>query len=249
MLTNTSHSDTLMPAPFQTKSKKVFAVMRKIYVLVSSVSFSVMQFSCVNNDTTHNESTALSEDEIVASIQAEGLTCTIQQSISALDENANARLSSMIQKNLTQEQFTQVVEDRKLNCKNDDTPVKSNPDIGVANQAITLSYFVERIEESSYQGSWGGSTVFRDGPVYKNMCGPDSDYIVEFHSIPNAYNNRSNLKITGLTSRGSCLLGWLGRHYTDSRVYSDNDIRSCIGYWGTVWCGGAPRSGDLWPHF
>jgi hypothetical protein len=221
--------------------------MRKRHVFISVVALSALQAGC-GSGVTRDEGATLSESKIAASIQADGLTCSTQQAISALDEGENARLGVLIQETLTQEQFAQIVEDRELGCENGDAQAGGNSDVGVASQAITGTYVVERIEEDyDYQGSWGGSTVYRDGAAYGHMCGSDSDYIVEFDSIYGAYTYHSNLEMVGLSSRGRCLLGFLGRHYTDARVYSDNDIRACIGYWGAVWCG-APRSGDLWPH-
>lgn len=211
--------------------------------LVATFFFGVFASGCVA-DSLEAEGITNAE-RAYELLLAEGLTCDCMREVKALNEDELLEFSDLARSSFSDEQYFDLVENRGSDCASTAVSPEAG-DVGVVSAAITGTYAVERIEESSsYQGSWGGSSVYRDGAAYGNMCGSDSDYIVEFHSISNAYSNRARLRVKGLTSRGTCLLGWLSRHYVDSRVYSDNDIRSCVGYWGAVWCG-APASGDLW---
>lgn len=195
---------------------------------------------------TGDTPTASEPGDVLTEVQANGLTCEAQQSIQAFDEARSAEFSGLLRDSMSAEQFTGVVEDREINCT---ASAASSGEIGTVSQAITGSWFAETIEEDySYSGSWGGSVIYTDGAAFGNMCGSDGDYIVEFDSISGAYANGSSLEVVGLTSDADCMLGWLGRHYVSARVYSDNDIRACVGYWSAVWCGGAPVSGDFWIH-
>jgi len=199
--------------------------------------------ACVGEEGASETEGLTAVDHAYNLFVSEGLSCDCMRAVTSLTAVEMPAFSARLQNTFTLDEYIDIVDRRETSCGS-----AHNPDgIGVAIAPITGTYTVERIEEAGGSGSWGGSTVFTDGAAYGNMCGPDGDYIVEFHSITNAYSNHSSLRMTGLTSRGTCLLGWLGRHYSDSRVYSDNDIRSCIGYWAGVWCG-APVSGDLWPH-
>lgn len=199
--------------------------------------------ACMTGDTKEAEGPS-GVDRAYRLFVDEGLSCECMREISVLNSEEMSVFRERLQASFELDEHVDIVEHREQGCA---TP-RSEDGLGKAVSAITGTYVVERLEEASYNGSWGGSTVYRDGAAYGNMCGSDGDYIVEFDSISNAYSNHSNLRIEGLTSRGTCLLGWAFRHYSDARIYSDNDIRACIGYWAGVWCG-APVSGDLWPHF
>ncbi len=98
-------------------------------------------------------------------------------------------------------------------------------------QAITGTYAVEQIEETSGSGGSYAAAIYRDSATYGWMCGPNgqpenpADYISQ-HNVSGAYANRGALRIRGTNAVASC---WVSNP-TGARVYSDNDIRTCIGY-------------------
>lgn len=103
-------------------------------------------------------------------------------------------------------------------------------------QEITGAYTVEFVEEVS-SGNPGYHPVgfYRDSAAYGWMCNsgaPENvpDIIAQFH-IPGAYANRSKLRIRGTNAFASAFIA----DPTATRVYSDDDIRACIGAGSVAW--------------
>ena len=118
--------------------------------------------------------------------------------------------------------------------------------VGLAVQAITGTYKVEQIEEqNSASAGWSPTYIRTDGSSYGYMCGSQyewpKDYIAEFLGVTNAYSSPSTLRVMGLTSYGQCYIPG----YLMARVYSDNDIRACVGYVHVWVCGGPMQTTDL----
>lgn len=195
-------------------------------LLLSSLIF----FGCI----AESEPRELSVQEIYESFVTEGLTCEVQASIISLPNGQHLMLRELIFENIVREEITMIVEDRERGCL---PPEDNYQDANPANrltQAVTDTYTVEFIEETTGSGGYYPTSVFRDSSSYGWMCNSGSwewpaDWIIQYY-VPNSYSNLSDLRIRGTNTYASCYI----TDSTAARVYSDNDIRACFGYW-RVW--------------
>lgn len=165
-----------------------------------------------------------------------GLTCELQETLIALDNDQRSALGKLVYDNISSEEIEAIIEEREMNCF---APNDVNQDMvysGGITPLITSTYAVEFIEETTGSGGYYPTTIFRDSSSSNWMCNsgsPESpaDYVAQYY-VPNSYSNRSNLRIRGTNSFASCYIG----NPTASRVYSDNDIRACLGYWTVYFC-------------
>jgi hypothetical protein len=105
----------------------------------------------------------------------------------------------------------------------------------------------EWVEETSFDGGNQALGIYRDGAGAGWMCNSGSsespaDFIALF-SVSGAYNNRGALRVRGSTPWAWAYIpGGLS-----SRVYSDNHVASCIGYWSVTLTGSiAPLAWELY---
>lgn len=181
-----------------------------------------------------------SPQAVFSLVTNQGLTCAAQGSILAMNEAEHEELAQLFQlAEMTVEQRWAVVDSMEKGCSASEPAFSGEDEVVSQVQAITGTYTVVQIPESTVSGNYATS-VFRDSSSSSWMCNsgsPESpaDYVAQFH-LQGAYYNRNSLKLWGQNWWGSCYLGSL----TASRVYSDDDVRSCIGYWTVILCGGTP---------
>lgn len=175
------------------------------------------------------------------------MTCRVQALIYKMSPEDSRNVRDVLHGRLGAENLQAMIKDREI-CDASSFGVKDEADDGIVavQQPITGTYTVVSIPELSTQSvGWSPASINRDGSAYGDMCGPwyeyPKDYIAEFHSATNAYSNPSNLRIMGLNSDGDCYIA----SSIGSRIYSDNDIRSCFGYWTVWYCGGTFDTGDI----
>jgi hypothetical protein len=198
-----------------------------------------------------DQATGPSPENVFFSLQEKGLTCDVQKDVASLDEQGRITFVQLVKAGMTDEQLRAAISARGINCQaeviNTQLPIMTGSSVEASTYAITNTYAVEQIEEQSTSGyGWMATSVYRDGTTYGNMCGNDwpTDYIAEFNGISGGYSNRSSLRITGLNGIGSCFIPG----YVMARVYSDDSIRACIGYWHVFFCSGGilPRDMLVW---
>lgn len=170
----------------------------------------------------------------------EGLTCGVQTAILELSDDDREHLGELAQAGLRADERGKLLDGKEANCVLQSGA--SSGELGTAAQAITGTWQGVAIPETSGTGGYYPTYLTRDSLFYSWMCNsgsPESpaDWILEYH-VPGAYNHRSSLKIRGTNSVGSCYT----HNPTASRVYSDDDIRTCVGYWQALLCGVTPTT-------
>jgi hypothetical protein len=180
--------------------------------------------------TEESASTALADR-----IAAEGFTCGNVQEMIAPGEDLR-ELRDALATRLGEDGLLQLIEARSA-CHGEAGEVSGSA-------AVTGSYVVEWVEEASGTGGVTG-LVFRDSSSSGWMCNggrPESpaDYLVQYN-VSSAYANRSRLRVRGTNWWASCYI----QSSNAARVYTDNDVRMCVGFWSVFFCGAvAPTSGD-----
>lgn len=184
------------------------------------------------------EEPVASEAESAYSLfMSEGLSCRCMATLRALPEIQADEFRVMVRESMTPEEIGAVIEAREQGCAS-----TGSETVGSVVAPITGTYSVEPIEETSGSGGYQPVAIYVDGPSFDNMCGGDGDYIAEFDNVSGAYSNRSSLKIRGTNIFASCYIS----NPTAARVYSDDDIRACIGYWSVYFCGAvAPLTSEI----
>ncbi|GEM_PF-2925372 len=161
------------------------------------------------------------------------------RSILRFDEAQNEELAHhFLLSELTIEERAALVDARENGCASTRSEAFSDG-IGVRTEAISGTWVAIPIPEGTTSGNLANS-VFTDSGSSSWMCNsgsPESptDFVVQFH-FQGAYFNRNSLELQGQNWWGSCYLG----SSNASRVYDDDDVRTCIGYWTTILCGGTP---------
>lgn len=194
-------------------------------------ALSLVASGCAN--TPDESSSAWSAESAFDLFMSEGMTCSCMQVLRDLPEIEADRFRDMVWSSMSSEELTEVIEARDRGC----TPIETmfSSDVGVTSAEITGTYYVEPIEETSGSGGVQPVYIYQDNSGLGCMCGGDcNDYIAEFDQVSGAYSNRSSLRIRGTNIWANCYLA----NPTMARVYSDNDIRACIGWWSVFFCGG-----------
>lgn len=211
--------------------------------LVFSVFFLDINNANARKDDAGNK--PISPDEAYGFLVSEGLTCRAQEALLSFNQEQRSSLGRLVFDNFTEDELASIIEKREQKCFS----VKESAQSGVkATSSISLyvtnPYTVEQIEETTGSGGYYPSSINRDSSTYDWMCNasvPESpaDYVAQFY-VPNSYNNLSRLKIRGTHSFASCYI----TNPTAARVYSDNYIRACYGYWTVYFCtlGTAPTT-------
>ncbi len=183
----------------------------------------------------------MTPDTAFERLTSEGLTCELQAQIIAFTEADRDQFAEITKAGLSAKERTELLDGKEANCANA-TSEGTVKDIGTARQAVTGTYSVVFIPEVSGSGGYYPTYLSRDSAFYGWMCNSGSaenpaDWILEYH-VPGAYSHRSSLKIRGTNSIGS----YYTHNPTASRVYSDDDIRTCVGYWEALLCGVTPTT-------
>lgn len=200
-------------------------------------ALSFMLAACAS-DVESAETHLLLPEQVFDIMLDDGLTCQAQQSIVAFNDVQHQQLADMLLRSeLTIDQRHAIIENREPDCF--PTHGDTSGDIGTSTEAITGTYSVVFIPEGTTSGNYA-SYVFRDSSSSSWMCNsgsPESpaDFVVHFH-LQGAYYSRNQLELDGQNWWGDCYL----QSTNASRVYSDDDVRTCVGYWTTVLCGGTP---------
>lgn len=175
------------------------------------------------------EEAAWSPQVLAELISEHGLKCEYQRAMFDFSETELFELQSSLVDMVGHDELLNITEERET-CIGDEEPIED----GVFRSAITSTYTVEWIEESS---GTGGRTplILRDAASLGWMCNPGgasatwydpADYVVQVN-VPGAYSNLGRLRARGTN--------WFATRALDSsspaRVYSDNDIRMCVGYY------------------
>lgn len=185
-------------------------------------------------------SVEISPATVFTAILDHGLTCGVQESILGFNEGQHEELAQLfLLSDMSIEARASIVETREVGCFTSEHGYGAADGVGAGVEAITGTYSVVFIPEGTTSGNYANS-VFRDSSSSSWMCNSGSpenpaDFVVQFH-LQGAYYSQNSLELQGTNWWGSCYLG----STTASRVYSDDDIRSCIGYWTTILCGGTP---------
>jgi hypothetical protein len=133
--------------------------------------------ACASSDTS-NAAIPFSAENAALSLRSDGLSCRLQDVITAFEEKDRTLFIRLAKNNMTEEELSLAIRDRQVGCrKNGDVssvPSTTSPVIEVSTHAITNTYVVERIEEQATSGyGWMASSVYRDGANYGDMCGTD----------------------------------------------------------------------------
>lgn len=166
-----------------------------------------------------------------------GLTCEVQAILLALDDDQRSALGRLAYDKISKTEIMALIESRDKNCSAPgDMTQNETSSIAIASPMITTSYTVEMIEEATGSGGYYPSTIFRDSSSSGWMCNSGksetpADYVAQFN-VPKSYSNLSRLRIRGTNSFASCYI----KNPTAARVYSDNSIRACYGYWEVFFC-------------
>jgi len=167
---------------------------------------------------------------------SEGLTCSVQEALINFNDEERVSFGRLVFDNIDTEDIGDIIEMKEDCLMSENLKIKAENSIETMALSATTSHVVEFIEEVSGSGGYYPSSIFRDSSTYGWMCNNGSpegypDYIAQFY-VPNSYANRSRLKIRGVNSFASCYIN----NPTAARVYTDNSIRACYGYWSVYFC-------------
>lgn len=165
-------------------------------------------------------------DQLVAVIARDGFTCAHQTEMSRLSGEETIDLRVRLAAKVTEPELARLV-DRRDACAE-----TSTEDYDSSAQEITSTYSVVQIPKTSGTSGSAPKAILRDGSP--RMCGNDklADYVAQY-SIAGSYTKRADLRVRGTNLWGNCYL----RSANGARVYTDGDIRMCIGYWSVFACG------------
>lgn len=165
-----------------------------------------------------------------------GLTCQVQARINTSNHEQNVRFIDLVKTHFTDQEIARVIDRRERGCVDVAQAVSGESGIGQSCQAVTGTYKVQFIPERKSDSGYYPITFYRDSSAYGWMCNDGApeefaDVIAQFH-VPGAYSDLSSLRIYGTSPIGSCIIN----DPTAARVYSDDDIRACIGYHHVFFC-------------
>lgn len=189
----------------------------------------------IGEDNTSIGIEALSAAEAFELFEREGLTCEVKGAMLSFGEQGVIDFSTFVQENLEAEEAGLLFDMEEVGC-DCDTEISALANSGIVRQAVVGDGEGESIEETYLGGGNTPSSIFYDSSYSDWMCNSGSpewpaDHVVQVN-VYGSYNNRSGLRVYGTTYCGKCAIpGALS-----SLVYSDNDIRSCVGYLRALGC-------------
>jgi hypothetical protein len=222
-------------------------MLRSARIVLLSLSTVILFWGCSSPVVTDIDKSKMSAQETIDSIVLNGMTCESQATIVSMKPEESRLVRDELVARFGLGGLSDIIDNRER-CRIDDVNSESNSveNIEVTRQFITNTYTVVFVPELETQSvGWSPVVIYSDGSSYGNMCGPwwefPKDYIAHFVNVSGAYSSPSTLRIMGLNSYGSCYIN----QPIGSRVYSDNDIRSCFGYLQVWACGGPMQTSDV----
>ena len=197
-----------------------------------AVTIGLMLFALVAGCTPEVHEDDLDDRGTFALLLEEGLSCRSMQAILSLPEDEANDLRELVWSTMTRDQVFEMIDAGEVNCGIDPAD-----DIGAVARSITIPWSGQFVPEASGTTGVGSTAVFRDSTSSSWMCNsgaPESpaDYVVQYR-VSGAYSNRAALRVRGTNLFASCYI----QPSNASRVYTDNDIRMCVGYWHVFFCG------------
>lgn len=172
---------------------------------------------------------------LAEAILRDGLTCDHINDMQPLSLDELLGLRSVLIDAAGMDGLIELIENREMCSGAAEPPIQDTPDVPPA-LGITGMWTGEDIEEVTGNGGYM-PVLLRDSLALKGICGandvPDypADFIAQVN-VPNAYMNMSKLRVYGTNVWASCAIS----DPSAARVYSDNDIRMCVGYWQFMAC-------------
>jgi hypothetical protein len=204
------------------------------------IGSTIFMASLLASCATEVESTSPTAREVLEFLQSEGMSCHTMTLMQRLNSPERGQLVSQVAISVSHEALVTMIENRQRGC--DANEASTAREIV---QSITGTYTVELIEETGGTGGSSG-TIYVDSASSNWMCGDNgksespADYIGQYH-VSGAYANRPSLKVRGSGFYSDCYL----QSSSSARVYTDDDVRMCIGYWHVFFCGAvAPLTGE-----
>lgn len=178
--------------------------------------------------------------ELAASIVQDGLTCETMDALVALAPEDAAGVVQLVREQLSDEEIGAMIEGRE-SCP---IATPADPDgasVGEAQQALYSGPWKGETIESTNAGGGYLGWVARDSSSYNWMCNggafeSPADFVLNVPQVPNAYAKASSLRVRANNIYAGCGLSAFGNKLS-ARVYSDNSMRVCVGYWTMYFCG------------
>jgi len=215
-------------------------VLLNLLVLFAVVSLSATQ------GFAKNQQKKFKVDEVYGLFVNDGMTCKVQEMIFSLTEEQVKILKQLVDETISPQDIETILDSHE-HCP-DARNLKSNTGGNNSQNVFTAAlptYYVENIEEESGSGGHNPIAIYFDSGNTDWMCGrhwyEPPDYIFEYF-VPNAYDNRSKLKIYGTNSNASKYI----KNPTQARVYRSGTIRACVGSLKVWWYSdtGLPKIND-----
>lgn len=210
--------------------------MRAKIAICSAIFMTSLLVSCA----TEVESSSPTAQDVLDLLRSEGMSCHTMMLMQRLNSAEQGQLVSQVAANFSHEMLVAMIDSRQQGCGANEASTGHE-----VVQNITGTYTVELIEKASGTGGSSG-TIYVDSASSDWMCGhngqPESpaDYIGQYH-VSGAYANRSSLKVRGSGFYSDCYI----QSSNSARVYTDDDVRMCIGYWHVFFCGAVvPLTGE-----
>jgi len=177
-----------------------------------------------------------SAEDVFELLRNEGMTCRATAALLSLPGTEKETLGLMVQANLSYDSIGRMIDTRARDCEGYRAPDGSRSE---TQSSVTSTYRVEPIEEASGSGGSPATAIYSDSASLDWMCNSGkpatwldpADYIANYH-VNGAYANWSRLKVRGSNLSSNCYIH--GAPF--ARVYSDDDIRMCIGYFSITLC-------------
>lgn len=218
-----------------------------------SIVLSMVIFAgCSADDSARQGEASTSMPELsrlADSIASRGFTCSNVAQMAPLSAETLPELRALVAARVgNEEKLHDLVEGREKNCAHVSHAYPTSDEYGTIESSITGTYAVQFVPEASgSSGVTGG--IFRDSGSSDWMCNdkkPETpaDYIAEYR-LSGASANRPKIRVRGKNVWASCYV----QSSNASRIYSDDTIRMCVGFWHVFLCGAVaplPRETAVW---
>jgi len=172
----------------------------------------------------------------------EGITCENAQRVDALGDAERIALRNDLVEAIGLDGLAARIQNRE--------PCPSSTEMhtlttGSIKQSITSEFIGEWIEGGDGTGGVSGF-VYRDSQSSGWMCNDGNretpaDFLVEYR-VAGAFQNHDRLRVKGTNPFASCYITLGGP--SAARVYTDDDVRMCVGFWRAFVCALAPTRWD-----
>ncbi|MBN1585623.1 hypothetical protein JW899_04630 [Candidatus Uhrbacteria bacterium] len=166
-----------------------------------------------------------SNQEAKNHIEQFGLTCEAQNYVRSLSDVKREKLVTSVTVGMGESDIRSLVNNREMNCAAD-----GNSGIGVIHQALWAGEVIEENDDGSNQTA--PYLVGQDNQGAQ-VCGTDGNDFIGFYNKSGAYSDPSSLRLDGDSSGARCMIG-----NNAARVYDNDIVVVCYGYWTVVFCPG-----------